>query len=47
MKGTRFHDLVGGLREVLAGLPDRRQGKNRSYAMEDFGLSAFSVFFTP
>jgi len=46
MKGTGFHDLVGGLREVLAGLPDRRKGKNLSYAMEDFGLSAFSVFFT-
>lgn len=46
MKGTRFHELVGGLREVLAGLPDRRKGKNLSYAMEDFGLSAFSVFFT-
>jgi len=46
MKGTRFQELVGGLRAVLAGLPDRRQGKNLSYAMEEFGLSAFSVFFT-
>jgi len=46
MKGTRFHELVGGLRAVLAGLPDRRKGKNLSYAMADFGLSAFSVFFT-
>ncbi|MEK7716740.1 MAG: ISNCY family transposase [Pseudomonadota bacterium] len=46
MKGTRFHDLVNGLRDVLAGWPDRRQGKNLSYAMADFGLSAFSVFFT-
>jgi len=46
MKGTGFHELVGGLREVLAGLPDRRKGKNLSYAMEEFGLSAFSVFFT-
>ena len=46
MKGTRFHDLVGSLRAVLAGLPDRRKGKNLSYAMEEFGLSAFSVFFT-
>ena len=46
MKGTGFNDLVGCLRQVLAGLPDRRKGKNRSYAMEDFGLSAFSVFFT-
>ena len=46
MKGASFKDLVGGLREVLAGLPDRRTGTNLSYAMEDFGLSAFSVFFT-
>lgn len=41
-----FNDLIGCLRQVLAGLPDRRKGKNLSYAMEDFGLSAFSVFFT-
>ena len=34
------------LREALAKLPDRRKGANRSYAMEDFGLSAFAVFFT-
>ena len=47
MKGAKFNDLVGHLRQVLAGLPDRRKGKNRSYAMADFGLSAFSVFFTP
>ena len=46
MKGADFKDLVGGLRRVLAALPDRRTGQNRSYAMEDFGLSAFSVFFT-
>ena len=46
MKGTAFKDLVGGLRRVLAALPDRRKGKNLSYAMEDFGLSAFSIFFT-
>lgn len=46
MKGTRFKDLVGYLREVLGQLPDRRTGTNLSYAMEDFGVSAFSVFFT-
>ena len=46
MKGTAFKDLVGGLRHLLAELPDRRKGKNLSYAMEDFGLSAFRVFFT-
>ena len=46
MKGAGFNDLIGCLREILAGLPDRRKGKNLSYAMEDFGLSAFSIFFT-
>lgn len=46
MKGTAFKDLVGGLRQVLAKLPDCRKGKNLSYEMGDFGLSAFSVFFT-
>jgi hypothetical protein len=38
MSGTRFNDLVGYLREVLATLPDRRRGKNISYPMADFGL---------
>jgi len=46
MKGARFNDLIGHLRQVFADLPDRRKGQNLSYAMEDFGLSAFSVFFT-
>ena len=46
MKATGFKDLVGSLRRVLATLPDRRVGKNLSYAMEDLGLSAFAVFFT-
>ena len=38
--------MVGHLRKVFAGLPDRRTGSNLSYSMEDFGMSAFSVFFT-
>ena len=46
MSGTRFKDLVGFLRKVFAALPDRRRGKNISYPMADFGLSAFAVFFT-
>ena len=46
MSGVSFNHLVGYLRTVLAELPDRRKGKNLSYEMEDFGLSAFSVFFT-
>ena len=46
MKGAQFNELVGHLRRTLAGLPDRRRGKNLSYAMADFGMSAFAVFFT-
>jgi len=46
VKNAKFEDLVGHLRKVFAGLPDRRTGSNRSYSMEDFGMSAFSVFFT-
>ncbi len=32
MSGVRFNDLVSHLRQVLAELPDRRKGKNLSYA---------------
>jgi hypothetical protein len=46
MSGTAFKDLIGTLRETLAGLHDRRTGDNCSYAMVNFGLSAFAVFFT-
>ncbi len=46
MKGTRFQDLLGELRQIFAAWPDRREGQNLSYAMEDFGASAFAVFFT-
>jgi len=39
--------LIGELREVCAGLPDRRKGPPRDgdYTMADIGLSAFSIFF--
>jgi hypothetical protein len=46
MSRTSFQDLVGSLRQTLAALPDQRTGKNCSYDMLDFGLSAFAVFFT-
>jgi len=46
MSRAFFNRWVDHLREELAGLPDRRCGNNKSYAMEDFGLSAFAVFFT-
>jgi hypothetical protein len=46
MSCPSFKDLISCLRETLAGFHDRRTGDNCSYAMEDFGLSAFAVFFT-
>jgi hypothetical protein len=41
-----FDNLVGSFRQLLAGLPDQRTGRNTRYGMEDAALSAFSVFFT-
>ena len=38
--------LIAGLREVCAGLPDRRKGPGGDvYPMADIGLSAFALFF--
>jgi hypothetical protein len=39
--------LIGELRDVCAGLPDRRKqpGRDGAYGMSDIGLSAFSLFF--
>jgi hypothetical protein len=40
-----FEHVVGRVRAVAAGLPDRRTGDNVRYPMEDIALSAFAVFF--
>lgn len=45
MSAKGWNHLVGSLRRTLGGLPDGRSGDNTHYAMEDIGLSAFSVFF--
>jgi len=37
--------LLASLRRCCLSLPDRRTGSNTQYAMADFGLAAFSVFF--
>jgi hypothetical protein len=37
--------LIGAVRRCCEGFPDPRRGDNGSYAMADFGLAAFSVFF--
>jgi hypothetical protein len=48
---TRFvnalESLIAELKDVCAGLPDRRKGPRMDgqYTMADIGLSAFSVFF--
>ena len=42
-----IEQLIGELKEVCAGLPDKRVGPRREgeYSMADIGLSAFSIFF--
>lgn len=46
MSARTFPQLIGKLRQVLGGLPDRRTGQNTRYRIEDIGASAFSIFFT-
>ena len=46
MSARTFQQLIGQLRQVLGGWPDRRTGENTRYSMEDIGSSAFSIFFT-
>ena len=41
-----LESLIAELREVCAGLPDRRKAPgDDDYPMADIGLSAFSIFF--
>jgi hypothetical protein len=44
---SALEGLISDLREVCAGLPDKRQGprEDRAYTMADISLSAFLVFF--
>jgi hypothetical protein len=46
MNARRFDYHIERWRSTAAGLPDRRTGDNCSYAIADFALSAFAVFFT-
>jgi hypothetical protein len=41
----KLESLMATIRDVCAGLPDKRRGRNCHYAMEDIGMAAFSVFF--
>jgi hypothetical protein len=46
MRGLDTLDrLLTSLRRCCLSLPDKRTGTNTRYAMADFGLAAFSVFF--
>src|SRR5690349_553536 len=38
-------ELLSDLKDVCAGLVDKRQGQTCRYTMADIGLGAFSVFF--
>jgi hypothetical protein len=42
---SALEELLSDLREVCAGLEDKRQGQGYRYTMADIGLAAFSVFF--
>ena len=40
-----LEELLSALREVCAGLGDKRQGPGYRYTMADIGMAAFSAFF--
>lgn len=42
---SALEELLSELREVCAGLEDKRLGQGYLYTMADIGLAAFSVFF--
>jgi len=46
MSLQRFDQLIGCIRQRLAGFHDRRTGENLTYTMEDIAASAFCVFYT-
>ena len=40
-----FSDLLAGLRRACCGFPDTRAGRAGNISVQDYGLSAFSMFF--
>src|SRR3954470_13167317 len=42
---SALEELLSELKEVCAGLEDKRRGEGYHYTMADIGLAAFSVFF--
>ncbi len=45
-QGLSFDIMVRQLRRAIYNFPDKRNGENKQYGIEDIALSAFSVFFT-
>jgi len=41
-----FDMMVQQLRIAIQNFPDKRNGENTQFSIEDIGLSCFSVFFT-
>ena len=41
-----FDMMVRRLRIAIRNFPDKREGENTQFSIEDIGLSCFSVFFT-
>jgi hypothetical protein len=46
MKSSVFEEVTDFFRSVIREFPDKRTGTNKTYSVEDIGLSAFSIFFT-
>lgn len=46
LQDISFDMMVRQLRSAIYNFPDKRNGKNKQYSIEDIALSAFSIFFT-
>ncbi len=46
LQDISFDMMVKQLRDVISTFPDKRDGQNTQYTIEDIALSCFSIFFT-
>ena len=46
LQDISFDMMVQQLRQAICNFPDKRNGQNTQYSVEDIALSAFSIFFT-
>ena len=44
-KRLKFQEMLKGLRQSLAEVPEHRTGRNTQYEIPDAGLGAFAVFY--